>query len=252
MAFPNEVKIKALVACVRRCCICHKFCGNNMEIHHIRHHAKGGDDTFENAIPLCFDCHAEVGQYDPTHPKGTKKKKKELISHRDNWYKKVKEESVSEKKEKFLESMRSIRVYITKDSEPQSLINVSTGKELFSYAENTCAIDFDYDEPDNEEVLDVLLHFSDELESVLDDYPYMGLAQKMSFAFQFTTYIKQLEEMQYMVFTERANRIIKGGALPADNFPVWIVRIFKNDNPQIVTRSIENNETSIQTSKIPG
>lgn len=99
MAFPNEVKIKALVACGRRCCICHKFCGNKMEIHHIRHHAEGGNDTFENAIPLCFDCHAEVGQYDPKHPKGTKFSDKELIDHRDNWYQKVREESVSEKKE---------------------------------------------------------------------------------------------------------------------------------------------------------
>ena len=249
MAFPNEVKIKALVACGRRCCICHKFCGNNMEIHHIRHHAEGGNDTFENAIPLCFDCHAEVGQYDPKHPKGTKFSDKELIGHRDNWYQKVREESVSEKKGKLLEP---IKVYITNDSEPTHLIKVSTGKELFVYAENASAIDYDYDEPEDERALDVLLKIADELESVLDDYPYMGLAQKMSFAFQFTTYIKQLEEMQYMVFTERANRIIKGRALPADDFPVWIVRIVKNDNPQIVTRSIENNETSIQTSKIPG
>ena len=249
MAFPNEVKIKAFVACGRRCCICHKFCGNNMEIHHIHPHALGGDDTFENAIPLCLDCHAEVGQYNPSHPKGTKFSEKELKEHRDNWYRKVKEERVTKN---INTSFEPIRVYKTKDSEPIYLVNVSTGKELLSYANNACEIDFDYDEPENDETLDVLLSFSDAIESALDNYYYMGLAQKMSFAFQFTTYIKQLEEMQYMVFTERANRIIKGGALPADNFPVWIVRIFKNDNPQIVTRSIENNETSIQTPEIPG
>lgn len=35
-----------------------------MGVHHIRPHADGGQDTFENAIPLYFDHHAEVGQYE--------------------------------------------------------------------------------------------------------------------------------------------------------------------------------------------
>ena len=88
MAFSGEVKIQAMVVCGRCCCICHKFCGNNMEVHHIRPHADGGQDTFENAIPLCFDCHAEVGQYDSRHPKGVRFTEKELIQHRNNWYQK--------------------------------------------------------------------------------------------------------------------------------------------------------------------
>lgn len=78
-----------MVACGRCCVICHKFCGNNMEVHHIKAQADGGSDEFENAIPLCFDCHAEVRQYDPKHPKGIKFTEQELIQHRDNWYKKV-------------------------------------------------------------------------------------------------------------------------------------------------------------------
>ena len=60
MPFSEDIKIKALVSCGRKCCVCHKFCGNNMEIHHIKAKADGGEDSFENAIPLCFDCHAEV------------------------------------------------------------------------------------------------------------------------------------------------------------------------------------------------
>lgn len=60
-----------------------------MEIHHIKAQADGGNNTFENAIPLCFDCHAEVRQYDPRHPKGVGFSEKELILHRDSWYEKV-------------------------------------------------------------------------------------------------------------------------------------------------------------------
>ena len=89
MSFPQSVKEKAMVACGRRCSICHKFCGLNMEVHHIIQEAEGGSNEFENAIPLCFDCHADVGHYNPKHPKGIKYSKVELREHRNNWYKKI-------------------------------------------------------------------------------------------------------------------------------------------------------------------
>lgn len=90
MGFPPNVKEDALVSCGRHCCICHKFCGTKIETHHIETKGDGGDDIFENAIPLCFDCHADMKSYDHKHPKGTKYTSKELIRHRDIWYEKVK------------------------------------------------------------------------------------------------------------------------------------------------------------------
>ena len=51
--------------------------------------ADGGEDTYENCIPLCFDCHAEVRAYDPKHPKGRRFTASELRGHRDRWYEKV-------------------------------------------------------------------------------------------------------------------------------------------------------------------
>ena len=70
MSFPEGVAARALVASGRCCCICHKFCGTKIELHHIKQHAYGGEDTFENCIPLCFDCHEDMGKADPKHPKG--------------------------------------------------------------------------------------------------------------------------------------------------------------------------------------
>lgn len=90
MSFPESVQVAALAACERCCCICHKFCGLKMELHHIKPKGDGGEDTFENCIPLCFDCHADMGKADPRHPKGKHYTAKELIQHRDNWYDKVK------------------------------------------------------------------------------------------------------------------------------------------------------------------
>jgi len=89
MTFLPPVREDALVASGRHCCLCHKFCGLKIELHHIKQKAEGGLDDYENCIPLCFDCHADMRSYDHKHPKGTKYTPTELTRHRDNWYKKV-------------------------------------------------------------------------------------------------------------------------------------------------------------------
>jgi hypothetical protein len=57
-----------------------------MEIHHIVPKSKEGEDTEENGIPLCLDCHAEVGSYNPQHPKGRRFTPSELRRHKDQWF----------------------------------------------------------------------------------------------------------------------------------------------------------------------
>ncbi|MFJ3460126.1 HNH endonuclease [Achromobacter spanius] len=84
--WPTDVRERALSACGRRCCICNRFCGVNMELHHIEPEADGGPSTLDNCIPLCFDCHADVGHYNDRHPKGTKYRPSELRRHRDAWF----------------------------------------------------------------------------------------------------------------------------------------------------------------------
>jgi hypothetical protein len=89
MSFPEKVKEDAMIACGRHCALCHRFCGLKIELHHIRHRSEGGTDTYENCLPLCFDCHADMRSYDHQHPKGTKYTADELRRHRDEWYAKV-------------------------------------------------------------------------------------------------------------------------------------------------------------------
>lgn len=91
MSFPKNVKEDALVASGRRCCICNEFKGVKIEVHHIIPKEQGGVDDFHNAIPLCFDCHADAGHYHSRHPKGSKYSPSELRKHRDEWYRKVRE-----------------------------------------------------------------------------------------------------------------------------------------------------------------
>lgn len=85
MTFKQKEVDSLLVRCHRRCCICHKFCGFKMETHHIKPEGDGGSDEISNAIPLCFECHAEVAYYNPKHPKGRKYSENELSGHKEQW-----------------------------------------------------------------------------------------------------------------------------------------------------------------------
>jgi hypothetical protein len=93
MAFPLNVRLDALIACQRQCCLCHERKHTRMQCHHIIQEADGGPNIFENCIPLCPDCHAEVLAFNPKHPIGTPYYPEELKRRRDDWYTNVKRSS---------------------------------------------------------------------------------------------------------------------------------------------------------------
>jgi len=74
-----------LVRCRRRCCICNRFCGTKIETDHILPREQGGDDSIDNAITVCFDCHAEIHMYNPKHPRGRRYTENELKMHKEQW-----------------------------------------------------------------------------------------------------------------------------------------------------------------------
>ena len=74
---------------------------------------QGGEDVYENAIALCFDCHSDAGHYFANHPKGTKYSLSELRRHKEEWFKIVKANNIP-KKEK---SLIHARYLVTKEFE---------------------------------------------------------------------------------------------------------------------------------------
>lgn len=85
MSFDAKQAEELLARCHRRCCVCHRFCGTKIELDHIHPRARGGSDDIENAIPLCFECHAEVHGYNDEHPRGRKFQSSELKLHKEQW-----------------------------------------------------------------------------------------------------------------------------------------------------------------------
>lgn len=231
MAFSEEIKIKAMIACGRCCCVCHKFCGNNMEVHHIKARAEGGQDIYENAIPLCFDCHAEVRQYDPKHPKGIKFTEKELIMHRDEWYRKVKQGVKENDKQERIEPLKMLH---QKDYQNIKLHKIDEGKQLISYIDGTCGINYDEETQTLEEVK-LVGEFVQYVKEIMDfddliDEPY----DRIMSGFNLTQSIKELDDAGFGVFAGKENQKLVGGIGDPTLFPVLIMRIVRKDSSEII------------------
>lgn len=94
MAFSQKIRQEILVLSARHCSICHKSKGIKLEVHHIKPLQQGGTDEINNAIALCFDCHADAGHYFSGHPKGIKFSPSELMQHKEQWIKLVQEHKI--------------------------------------------------------------------------------------------------------------------------------------------------------------
>jgi hypothetical protein len=52
---------------------------------HIVPSAADGPSDIANAIPVCFECHAEIHSYNDEHPRGRKFRPDELKKHKEQW-----------------------------------------------------------------------------------------------------------------------------------------------------------------------
>ena len=240
MAFSEEVKIKAMVACGRCCCICHKFCGNNMEVHHIKAQVDGGDNSFENAIPLCFDCHATVRQYDPKHPKGTKFSEKELVQHRDVWYKHIQQVNQNAEKQSDSNKVEPIKIYHQKNYKNIILNKATNDKEILTNLIGTYGITYD-EEAETLEEVKLIGDFIQNIKELLDfqeliDEP----CDRIMTAFNLTEDIKQLDRAGFWVFVGRENKVITGGIKDPKVFPTLLMRVVRKDSSEIIKINLKN------------
>ena len=79
MAFSEETKKEVRQKAAYQCCRCRNF---GPEVHHILPQKDGGDDSVDNAAPLCPNCHADFGD--------NPQKRKIIGEMRDWWYETVK------------------------------------------------------------------------------------------------------------------------------------------------------------------
>ena len=239
MPFSRETKTRALVACGRHCCLCHTYCGNNIEVHHIRPQADGGDDSYDNAIPLCFKCHAEVGQYNPNHPKGTKFSEEELKLHRDNWYSHVK--NFNAEKPNGDSVLCEPKIYRQKGYKGLVLKRVTTGTELLQYVQGRYGCEYSNDEAKTNDEVELLQGFVEWLDCLLELDEFSHPGESISYAYQMTEELEKLNEAGFWVFCAIEHRVLVASDGKKSDYPIAITRIVRTNNPEIVPMSSSEN-----------
>lgn len=231
MAFSEKVKRDAMVACGRSCCICHKFCGVKMEVHHIIAQYEGGSDEFDNAIPLCFDCHAEVKAYNEKHPKGIKFSPSELKTHRDNWYNSVKQSDYKNQDQ----DIPPIKIIKPKSHEQLMLRKINSGKELMGLISDKCGMYFDYDEPNSREEASTISDFQQYLTELIDVASIVEPSEKVMIGFELNDTIKDLDNKGFWIFANQESHKLVGGVKNlSDNFPLLYVKLVRKTNAEII------------------
>lgn len=105
MPFSELLKKKVRARAKFRCCVCRQPHGIDVEIHHIVPQADGGEDTEDNAAPLCPNCHSGYG--------ANPEKRKIIREMRDDWYKHCSQPSVE--MAKIVEISEDIKNLATKE-----------------------------------------------------------------------------------------------------------------------------------------
>lgn len=234
MPFPEKVKEDALVACGRHCCICHKFCGNKIEIHHIKPRAKGGADSFDNAIPLCFDCHAEVGQYNSEHPKGTKFSEAELKRHRDNWYKLYAQGKTPENQKKQEKRSKFNAPGLYSVAPPDYMTRIYSGQQLAGLLYGKYSIDYFYDEPATDQEQSLIAECIQYITDYLDFVDSDDISFRMKCNTQLTKYINDLECNGYWLFAVEETLEARSQNKEASAFPMLHIGLKRKTSTEII------------------
>lgn len=198
-----------------------------MEIHHIKARADGGEDTFENAIPLCFDCHAIVRQYDPKHPKGIKFTESELKMHRDKWYQQMQNSENNKEPE-------PLRLHHQKEHQNIMLIKVNDGNDLIGYIEMAQGIIFSQDAKTRDEV-NLISEFVQYIKDLMDYDLLDEPCDKIMSTYNLSEQLNALDDVGFWVFTNIEKQRLTGGNIKKEEIiPVLILRIVRKNSTEII------------------
>ncbi|PKP21569.1 MAG: hypothetical protein CVU05_06500 [Bacteroidetes bacterium HGW-Bacteroidetes-21] len=120
MAFSEKVKYEVKRLSHQSCCVCKK---NGIEIHHIVPQSENGDDSIDNAAPLCPSCH-EIYGLNPS-------KRKFIRESRDIWFEICSKRYSNDdsKLNEILSKVNNIEKYVSESKNVNSsLIKISFGQ----------------------------------------------------------------------------------------------------------------------------
>lgn len=179
-------------------------------------------DEAENLILLCRVHHKIVDDQVETY---TASLLRDLKKQHEKWV----SASLDGQEEVF-----PVRIRSTNEGAPTYLRRLMSGQETADVVGGACAYRFEHDELASEEEAELVAAFFQELEDWVDVWDDAGAGGRVNAAFGISNRLRELDSAGLWVFGARELQQIEGGGVPPSPWPVGIIRVLRQSNPEIL------------------
>jgi hypothetical protein len=180
-------------------------------------------DDAGNLILLCRVHHKQVDDQTQTYSVDTLRAKK---AEHEAWV------SSALSKQAPLPPVRVRRV---KENEPSHFLRLRSGREVFAIVDRASAYQFDHDDLKSPEEVGLVAAFLQDVQEYGEMSEDLEAGRRVEAAFELGEQLEQLEEAGFWVFGSREIRRLEGGVGQPAPFPIALVRVVRDCNPEIIT-----------------
>jgi hypothetical protein len=119
------------------------------------------------------------------------------------------------------------------NNSPKYLSRLTTGKELINVLSNSHAYDFDHDELESKDEVDLVGGFLQNAQDWGELYSELGSGDRVEASYDLQHAIKELEALDFLVFGEYVKRKIKSDDGMFD-WNVAVLRVVRSTNPSVI------------------
>ena len=127
-----------------------------------------------------------------------------------------------------------VRITRVKEQEPAHLVRLTSGREVFAAIDGACASEFDHDDLDSVDEVDLVAGFFQTLQDYADLSGSLEARARVEAAYHLGERLDQLHEAGFWVFAGRDVRRVEGGVGGPAPLPIAVVRVIRDDNPEIM------------------
>jgi len=162
------------------------------------------------------------------------------VQIRERLYKAFQAENSARKADIPFQKVPPMKVKRIKQNIPNYLTRLTSGREILNLVTGCAGGSLDNDELTTQEEVDLVGNFFQSIQDWCDLGIDADPSTRVRFEFDLTQAVKDLEEAGFFVFGASEIRRLEGGVGDPEPFPVSIIQVLRQTNPDIVSMPHEN------------
>ncbi|MGA2671299.1 MAG: ATP-binding protein [Dehalococcoidia bacterium] len=162
------------------------------------------------------------------------------VDVKERLYKTFQAENLARKTDIPFQKITPIKIRRIKQNIPDYLIRLTNGREILNMVTGCDAGSLQNDELTTQEEVDLVGSFFQSIQGWCDLGIDADPSTRVRFEFDLTQAVKDLEEAGFFVFGAREIQRIEGGVGGSAPFPVSIIQVMRQTNPDIISIPREN------------